>query len=171
MMGRRIETNDIAGVMAVASQAREPLRILEAIGALARTTLGARGFTMFRYVHATAEVERIHSSDLTAYPVGGRKRVQDYPVNQAVLARGDVYIAKGRDDIRGTYKDAEKIFALGVTSIMNVPVRIGGRNIGAINLFGEEGQFDAAMAQDGRILAGLMVPALLIWAEEEGSAR
>ncbi len=170
MTGRRIETNDIAAVMGLTRESKDPLRILEAIGALARTTLGARGFTMFRYVHATAEVERIHSSDLTAYPVGGRKRVQDYPVNQAVLARGEVYIAKGRDDIRGTYKDADKIFSLGVTSIMNVPVRVGGRNIGAINLFGEEGQFDAAKAEDGRILAGLMVPALLTWSEGKRAA-
>lgn len=165
MTGRRIEIGDIAKVMGLTKESKEPLRILEAIGELARTALGARGFTMFRYVHATAEVERIHSSDLAAYPVGGRKRVQDYPVNQAVLARGDVYIAKGRDDIRGTYKDAEKIFALGVTSIMNVPVRLAGRNIGAINLFGEEGQFDGAKAEDGRILAGLMLPALLSWPE------
>lgn len=170
MSGRGMQIDDIARVMALSGEARDPLRILEAIGALACTVLGARGFTMFRYVHATAEVERIHSSDLAVYPIGGRKRIQDYPVNQAVLARGEVYIARGRDDVRATYKDADKIFALGVTSIMNVPVRSGGRNIGAINVFGEEGQFDAAKSADGRILAGLMVPALLTWRESKGAA-
>lgn len=169
MTDRRLQLDDVAKVIAVITEDRAPLRILEAVGDLARKVLGAKGYTMFRYIHATAEVERIHSSDLGAYPVGGRKRIQDYPVNQSVLARGEVYIAQDRDDIRGTYKDAEKIFALGVTSIMNVPVRVGGRNIGAINLFGEEHQFDAAKASQGRILAGLMVPAVLTWPESKGA--
>jgi hypothetical protein len=116
---------------------------------------------MFRYVHETSEVERIHSSDFVSYPVGGRKRIADYPTNQSVLARGEVYIAKGRDDIRGTYKDFDKIFGLGVTSIMNVPVRFCEKNVGAFNLFGEEGQFGEAQAADARVLAGLMVPVVM----------
>ncbi|MDX2156724.1 MAG: GAF domain-containing protein [Hyphomicrobiaceae bacterium] len=165
MAGSRLTAEDIASVLAFAAEAPRPLAILDAIGRLATARLDARGFTMFRYVHATAEVERLHSSDPVAYPVGGRKRIADYPNNQAVLARGEVYIAKGRDDIRGTYKDFEKIFGLGVTSIMNVPVRLCGRNVGAINLFGEAGQFDDARVADARVLAGLMLPALLGWGE------
>jgi hypothetical protein len=46
---------------------------------------------------------------------------------------------------------------------MNVPARFLGANIGALNLFGEEGKFGPSHAEDGRILAGLMVPALLTW--------
>lgn len=160
-MARRLAIEDVVRLTAFAAEAPRPLSILEAIGALARPVLGAKGFTMFRYIPAAGEVERIHSSDLVHYPLGGRKRVTDYPVNQSVLARGEVYIARGRDDVRGTYKDYEKIFGLGVTSIMNVPVRFGGGNIGAFNLFGEAGQFGEAEAADAKVLAGLMVPALL----------
>jgi hypothetical protein len=163
MTGRRLAADDIARVLAFAAEAPRPLALLDAIGRLAMDTLGARGFTMFRYIHATAEVERIHSSDPVAYPTGGRKRIADYPTNQAVLARGEVYVARGRDDVRATYKDFEKIFALGVTSIMNVPVRFCGANVGAINLFGVEGQFGAGHETDGRILAGMMLPAILAW--------
>ncbi|MGE0698840.1 MAG: hypothetical protein AB7O57_07075 [Hyphomicrobiaceae bacterium] len=161
MTGKRLELDDIVRLAAFAAEAPRPMAILEAIGAQAQIILGAKGFTMFRYVRETAEVERIHSSDAVAYPVGGRKRIADYPTNQSVLARGEVYIARGRADIRGTYKDHEKIFSLGVTSIMNVPVRFCETNIGAMNLFGEEGQFDDAKAADARILASLMVPPLL----------
>lgn len=162
-MARRLALEDVARLTAFAAEAPRPLAILEAIGELARPVLGAKGFTMFRYIRETGEVERIHSSDLSHYPLGGRKRVKDYPVNQSVLARGEVYIARGRDDVRGTYKDYEKIFGLGVTSIMNVPVRFGGRNIGAFNLFGVAGQFGETEAADAKMLAGLMVPAMLAW--------
>jgi transcriptional regulator with GAF, ATPase, and Fis domain len=170
MTEKRLALEDVARLMAFAAEAPRPLSILEAIGALTRSVIGAKGFTMFRYIPATGEVERIHSSDTTAYPLGGRKRVKDYPVNQSVLARGEVYIAKGRADIRGTYKDYEKIFGLGVTSIMNVPVRFGGTNIGALNLFGEEGQFDEAKAADARVLAGLMVAPLLAASRDDGGS-
>lgn len=161
MTARRLTLEDVARLTAFAAEAPRPLGVLEAIGALARPVLGAKGFTMFRYIPETGEVERIHSSNLVHYPLGGRKRVKDYPVNQSVLARGEVYIAKDRTDVRGTYKDYEKIFGLGVTSIMNVPVRFGGANIGAFNVFGDEGQFGEPQAADARLLAGLMVPAVL----------
>lgn len=155
--------SDIAAVQAVAAEAADPRQILIAVEALSRKVLGYKGATMFRYVPETEEVERIHSSDLTAYPIGGRKKIAAYPVNQAVLARGEIYVAAGKEAVKGTYKDFEKIFALGVTSIMNVPVRLAGRNIGAMNVFGTEGQFDAAAKLKGRVLAGLMVPAILTW--------
>ncbi|MBS0241920.1 MAG: hypothetical protein JSS20_07065 [Proteobacteria bacterium] len=161
MLGRKLEIEDVARLCAFATEAPRPLAVLEAIGSVVMRVLGAKGFTMFRYLPASGEVERIHSSDQGAYPVGGRKRVVDYPTNQAVLARGEVYIAHGREDVRGTYKDFEKIFALGVTSIVNVPVRFGGVNIGALNCFGVEGQFDAAKAADARVLAQLMVAPIL----------
>ena len=155
--------DDIAAVQAVMAEATHPRQVLIAAEALSKKVLGHKGCTMFRYIHATEEVERLHSSNLQAYPLGGRKKIAAYPVNQAVLAKGQVYVAKDRDDVAKTYKDFERIFAMGVTSIMNVPVRQGGRNIGALNVFGEAGWFDARAQARGRIVASLMVPALLAW--------
>jgi len=171
MTGRRLELDDVTRIAAFAAEAPRPLAVLEAVGALARDVLGARGFTMFRYLHASAEVERIHSSDPVQYPLGGRKRIVDYPRNQAVLARGDVFIAPDREAVRATYKDHEKIFGLGTTSIMNVPVRFAGTNIGALNLFGTEHQFDAAKVHDARVLAALMVAPILAMLEADGAPR
>ncbi|MGE3991853.1 hypothetical protein [Pseudorhodoplanes sp.] len=146
---------------AFSAAAPRPFAVLEAIGALAQRVIGAKAFTMFRYLHEAQEVERIHSSDPVFYPVGGRKRVSDFPTNQSVLGRGEVYVAEGPDDIRATYKDYEKILKMGVTSIMNVPVRLCAANIGAVNLLGQAGQFDEAAAGDARVLAALMAPIVL----------
>ena len=169
MIAPRLHIDDIARMTAFAAEAPRPLALLEAIGQLTQRVLVAKGITMFRYLHETAEVERIHSSDLVAYPVGGRKRIADFPVNQSAIAGGEVYIARGPDEIRTTYRDAETIFALGVTSIMNVPARQYGRNVGAMNILGDEGQFTTADVADARILAGLMLPALLTWTRPGGS--
>ena len=155
--------HDLAAVMAIAAEAAEPRQVFLAIEALAQKTLGHKACSFFRYVDATAEVERIHSSTPASHPVGGRKRIADYPSNQAVLAKGQIYVARNRDEVGATYKDKEKIFALGVSSIMNVPVRHAGRNIGAMNLMGEAGWYTEAVFPTARAVAGLLVPAILAW--------
>lgn len=161
MTVRRLTIDDVARLAAFSAEAPRPLAVLEAIGAIAQRIIGAKDFTMFRYILESGEVERLHSSNPLLYPVGGRKRIVDYPANQSVLARGEVYISKGPDEIRSTYKDHEKIFGMGITSIMNVPVRFCETNIGAMNLLGETGRFGEAEAADARVLAALMVPAVL----------
>lgn len=154
---------DLAAVIAITARPHEPREVLAAVDALAARTLRHHQCSMFRYVHATAEVERIYSSTAGSHPVGGRKRIADYPHNQAVLARGDIYVAPDRAAVARTYKDSERIFALGVTSIMNVPVRQGGVNIGALNLMGEEGWYGEAVFPAARVVAALLLPTLLAW--------
>ena len=63
--------------------------------------------------------------------------------------------------MRKAFFDHELIFSLGITAILNVPIRHGGRRLGTINLCGEEGMYGQAEIARGKILAGLLVPALL----------
>lgn len=158
-----LEVGDITALMTVAAEAPDARQVLVAAAALAQQSLRFRQCSIFRYIHATAEVERIYSTSLGSHPPGGRKRIADYPHNQAVLARGEIYVAGDRDAVARTYRDFERIFALGVTSIMNVPVRHGGRNLGALNLMGEAGWYTEACFPTARAVAGLLAPTLLGW--------
>lgn len=158
-----LEASDIAAVMALASESQDAQRVLRAVAALADKSLRFHQCSMFRYIDATAEVERIYTSIPGSHPIGGRKRIAEYPLNQSVLARGEIYVAKDRDAVARTYKDPERIFALGVTSIMNVPVRHGGRNLGALNLWGEAGWYAESCWPTARTVANLLVPTLLTW--------
>lgn len=154
---------DLAAVIAVTSRMHEVGEVLAAVDALAKRTLGHHQCSIFRYVHDTAEVERIHTSTAGSHPLGGRKRIADYPHNQTVLARGDIYVAPDREAVARTYKDSERIFALGVTSIMNVPVRFGDTNIGALNLMGEAGWYGPEVFPSARVVANLLAPTLMAW--------
>lgn len=165
MPASTLTLEDLAAVMAIRAEATEPRQMLIAVDALARKAVGHRVCSIFRYIDTTAEVERIYSSAPQSHPVGGRKKTADYPHNQPVLARGEVYIARDRDAVAMTYREPERIFALGVTSIMNVPVRFRGRNLGALNLFGEAGWYEGPRIEAARTIAGLLVPTLLEWRE------
>jgi GAF domain-containing protein len=158
-----LEVDDLAAIMNLSAEAKDAQQVLVAVVALARKALRFRQCSIFVYIAETAEVERIFSTNLGSHPPGGRKLIADYPHNQAVLARGEIYVAKDRDAVALTYKDAPSLFAMGVTSIMNVPVRHGGRNLGALNLMGEAGWYGEAVFGSSRIVAGLLAPTLLAW--------
>ena len=66
-----------------------------------------------------------------------------------------------KEQVRAAFFDHELIFSLGITAIMNVPVRHAGRRLGTLNFCGEEGTYGAREEAIGRVLAGLLAPALL----------
>lgn len=154
---------DVEAIVALSADASDPARVLVSVDDLAKRTIRHKVCSIFRYIDATAEVERIYTSSPGTHPTGGRKRISDYPHNQPVLARGEIYIARNCEAVARTYKEPERIFALGVTSIMNVPVRYAGRNVGALNLFGEAGWYAEPCFPTARAIAGLLVPTLMSW--------
>jgi GAF domain-containing protein len=132
-----------------------------AVDALAQRTIGHKLFTVMRYLRETVEVERLYSSNLADYPVGGRKPKQGTPWGEKVLDRGEVFIAPDAEGVRNAFSDHALLTRLGISSIMNIPIRFRGRVLGTMNLSHEAGHFTADMIGPGRILAGLLVPLLL----------
>ena len=119
-----------------------------------------RMLTILQYQEVDGVVVRVHSSDPATYPIGGRKRLADFPTNHAAMADGDVFLAATKDDVRRAYADHAALFALGIESILNVAVRLGGRRLGTLNLCGAEGSFGPAEVARARELAGMLVGVL-----------
>jgi hypothetical protein len=152
---------DIAAVQAVLTRkhaAEEPYRALDE---LAQRVLGHSLFTVMRHLDKAAEVERVYSSNVAAYPVGGRKRKLGTKWGEKVLDRGEVFIAANRDELREAFPDYELIFSLGIGSIMNVPVMYDGRTLGTVNISGEAGQYTADDVPAAKVIGALILPAFL----------
>ena len=116
-----------------------------------------RMLTILQYQEVDGVVVRVHSSDPAAYPIGGRKRLADFPTNHAAMADGDVFLAATKDDVRRAYADHAALFALGIEAILNVPVRVNGRRLGTLNLCGAEGSFGPEEMARARELAEMLV--------------
>jgi GAF domain-containing protein len=156
----RLSERDIAAVIEIA--AREGASATyRAVEALARRTIGHILFTVNRHLPATAEVERLYSSDSAAYPVGGRKHKRDTPWGRVVLDQGEVFIARDGEQVRASFSDHELIASLGIAAIMNVPIRFGGQTLGAMNLCGEAGRYTEADIPAAKLIAGLLVAAVM----------
>jgi GAF domain-containing protein len=152
---------DVAAVMEITAVNAAHEATYAAVEALAQRLIGHRLFTVLRHIGAAAEVERLYSSNPTAYPVGGRKQKRDTAWGRVVLDRGEVYIARNPDEVRAAFSDHALIASLGITSIMNVPIRFGGKSLGTMNLCGEAGQYTEADASVGKVIAALLVPVVM----------
>ena len=94
--------------------------------------------------------------------MGGGKQKRGTPWSRVVLDEGEVFVARTLDEVRVAFDDHALIFSLGVGSIMNVPIAYRGRRLGIINIAHEAGWFRDQDAAAGRLIAALLVPALLV---------
>src|SRR5205807_261465 len=160
MSKRDLTLSDVSAIMAL--QAEHPEReTYRAIERLARETCGWRLLTILKYVEKDSVVERIASSDEQAYPLGGRKPLDKIATSHGAMEHGGIFLAATKADVQEAFFDHDLIFSLGITAIMNVPIRHAGRRLGTLNFCGEEGDYSDREMQIGRVLAGLLVPALL----------
>jgi len=149
---------DVAAILDLLGREPDPQAAFLVFDHVVQRVLGHKLLTVMRHVAATAEVERVYSSNPRAYPVGGRKQKQGTPWGEQVLDRGEVFIARNREELRAAFADHELIFSLGIGSIMNVPVMLHGRCRGIVNLSHDAGRYGEADAGPARVLAGLLAP-------------
>jgi hypothetical protein len=158
---RELTLGDVAAIAAHSAESSDPRAIYREIERVSGETLGWRLFTILRYVESDAAVERLYSSDEKAYPIGGRKPLAKITASHGAMDKGEVFLAATKEEVQKAFFDHELIFSLGITAILNVPIRHAGRRLGTLNLCGEEGMYGAAEIARGRILACLLVPPLL----------
>jgi hypothetical protein len=158
---RELTMQDMAAIMARSAESAASNEVYRAVEAIAAATVGWRLFTVLRYVETAQAVERVYSSDEQTYPVGGRKPLDKITASHAAMKEGKVFLAGTKVDVRKAFFDHELIFSLGITAILNVPVRHAGCRLGTINFCGEEGMYGPAEIARGKILAGLLVPSML----------
>ena len=152
---------DLDALARLSAVGHEPPEFYEAVDALVQTIMGHRLFTIMRVHESSMEVERVYSSNLAAYPVGGRKPKRGTPWSKVVLDRGEVFVARTPDEVREAFADYELIFSLGVGSIMNIPIGYRGRRWGTMNISNEAHWFRDQDAAAGLLIAPLLVPALM----------
>jgi hypothetical protein len=136
------------------------METLDEIAARARASFGYRLFTAMRYLEESDEVERIFTTDAAAYPLAGRKLKRDTAWSRQVLGAGEPYFANDTAGIRAAFDDAEKILALGLGAVINVPVKLDGKVVGTLNFLREAGGYSLADVPKALALAPLAAGAL-----------
>jgi hypothetical protein len=158
---RGLEMADVAAILERSAEGLAACEVYRELARISQECVGWRLLTILRYVEAAGAVERLYSSDEQAYPVGGRKPLDKIAVSHSAMEKGEVFLAATRAEVRNAFFDHELIFSLGISAILNAPIRHAGRRLGTLNLCGEEGAYGSAEVASARILAGLIAPSLL----------
>jgi hypothetical protein len=158
---RDVTIADVEAIQALSGAEPDRMRIYRAVERIAAETVGFVFLTALRYNEAEACVQRLHSSNEQAYPVGGKKPLSKIKESHAALDSGEVFLAADRAAVKEAFFDHDLIFSLGSTAILNAPIRFGGRRLGTLNFCGVENTYGPDEVRKAKLLAGLLIPSLL----------
>jgi GAF domain-containing protein len=158
---RGLQVADLQALAARVRAAHRPAEIFAAVEALCADAIGQRLFTVMRFDAESFEVERLYTSDAAAYPVGGRKKKARDAWGEHVLVEARAFRANTPEEIRATFDDHDKILALGIGAILNIPLVHGGRCVGTMNFCHVAGWYTQEDEETGLLLGAFVVSALL----------
>lgn len=107
------------------------------------------------------ELQRLWSSNPTAYPVAGRKRKPMTHWTRQLLRRGEMFVGEGDAALAAVFDDHAQIASLGLRAVINVPLFAAGRCVATFNLLGSRPQWQPHEVMLARLLAVLATPWVL----------
>ncbi|MBB3017974.1 GAF domain-containing protein [Microvirga lupini] len=143
------------------SEPHQPGATLDAAGEAFAKTVGHRLYTVTRMLRGGLEVERIYSTNVAAYAVGGRKPVLPNAYTQRVRGEMKPFLARTVAEFAPLFPDYETIVGLGLGSVMNLPVVFNGVVLGTVNLLDREGAYNEQHVDQAMLIARQLLPVLL----------
>ncbi|GAB5504873.1 MAG: GAF domain-containing protein [Rhizobiaceae bacterium] len=125
-------------------------RLFASLEDMFQREIGAIIFTCSTFNLATRQAKRIHTNQPDAYPLSGLKDVETSRWTETVLDRGETFVANTIDEIAQVFPDHGLIAELGCGSVINIPVLLGGKTLGTVNLLHEDGYFSADRVERAR---------------------
>lgn len=117
---------------------REPKRIWRALHSLCDELIGVKLFTVMQLDWANRLSARTYTSHRKAYPVSGTKPINGGAWFDIVHLEKRAFVANTIKEIATVFPDHELIWSLGCGSVINLPVFVGGKLLGTVNLLHEE---------------------------------
>ena len=128
-----------------------------ALQALAQEIVGAKLFTVTT-VDLDAELaRRLYTNMPDAYPVSGTKPITVDPWFEQVVVGKQMFVMNTLEAIAGHFPDWELIGSLGCRSCVNMPVVVGGKVLGTVNMLDVENHFSPERVA---LVEHLQIPAI-----------
>lgn len=141
------------------------------VGRVLEQQFGYSLFTILTYSPTLDKVVRIHSTRPDLHPLGARNSSQGSnsgglnrpgppPQREAwiqhVVVAGEIWRGSTKDHLKAVFEDWELLWSVGLGSVLNIPVRVGGKTIGSLNVLGQEHAYDGADLSVGILVAQMV---------------
>ena len=156
-------------------QSAELTNPFAALETLCQSVLGHRLFScsVFDLDQSVAVAARVYSNNAKSYPVSGLKDIVPNRWTNIVIDQGNLFVANTVEEFSDVFPDYEKIAELGLGSVINIPVIIGGKFKGTVNALHEANYYTAELCDRAKELT---LPAMLAFSiasehTDESSAK
>ncbi|KAA1002434.1 GAF domain-containing protein [Paraburkholderia panacisoli] len=139
----------------------QPAEIFRAVHAVAASAIGARLFTIMSYDAWQHEVERVYTNMPAVYPLGGRKQKRGTAWSKQILQDLRPFRAETAQGIRDAFDDHAVMTAMGLGSILNIPIAYDGVCVGTMNMTHIESWYTRRHEEIGVLIGSFLAPALL----------
>ena len=129
-------TSAEASFVAAISQSTSPHAAWQALDRLAADVVGHRLFTVSLTDMNAGLVRRAYTSRPTEYPASGTKPLRGNTGDwfEQVFNRRQTFVANTIEDIAKVFPDHELIGSMGLGSVINLPIVLGGDLVATVNL-------------------------------------
>jgi len=98
-------------------------------------------------------LQRFYSSAAARWPVNGIKRKLFTPWTETLFVRGQPFVAAGAEALGRAFDDYEQMKAIGIDSVVNVPLLRENLCYATFNIFGMRGQWQPSELLGIRLMA------------------
>jgi len=152
---------DDVTALAAACAGQDPAALFAAVDAYARPVLGQTLCTVNRLDIEKLSLVRLYSSDPQSYPPGGGKDKRGTEWGRHVLLEQKVFVGEGIEAIRQSFDDHRAIEALGLRSVVNVPLAARGVCLGTMNFLMPQDSVGADKVALARLAGLLALPGMM----------
>jgi hypothetical protein len=129
--------------------------------ALTKARVGAMLFTVTGYDPASSTCYRLYTDAPDVYPLSGEKPMSVDAWSETVMVRHQLFVANTIEDIALVFFDHPLIKSLGLGSVINVPIVVGGHVRATVNILHETGFYTPARVEAAMTLRPLYAVAAL----------
>ena len=140
------------------SAAKTSGAVWEALRDYSAATVGHKLFTVMTVDIAAGLARRAYSDHPDVYPVSGTKPIHHNEWFDIVHGERRSFVANSIEDIAKVFPDFELIASLGLGSVLNLPVVLGGELVATINMLHAEQHYSPERTASAEAL--LPLPAL-----------
>lgn len=162
------QADHIALAAAIADPAGQPARSFAALRALADTLVGARMFTVLAFDFARNVMVRTYSSNEAIYPVDAADPITDTIWERTLIGERQPLVLNSPEAMATLLPNVAELLGLGCEAMLNMPIVVAGKAIGAINLLDRAGRYTPDRVE----AATALVPgaaAILLWRQLNGN--
>jgi len=158
---RALKLRDLERLARATRESEQPETLFRAVEAVVSETIGFRLFTIMSYDASRHEVARVHTNMPDVYPTGGRKKKRGTAWATQILHELRPFRGETSHDIRNAFDDHAVMAAMGLGSILNIPIAYDGECIGTMNLTHVEHWYTKQHEDLGLLIGAFLAPALL----------